>query len=295
MLRSFCVFLAAVMCTTSPVASLKPGLGYTRLYAESGAMPSCGQTGAYLDIDTAKCAYYALLDIDERRLYRQIVANAYAYIEDFEPVVPLYERQIHDVFFAVFADYPEIYWLDTRYTAGYDDEDICRQLGLVFNKAAGDVEAYADEMDRKLTAILDDARSRTSDEERERFVHDLLINQVRYDEHAVMGQSCYSAVVLGSTVCAGYAKAFQYIMQQLGIPCYYVSGSALAVEQGSRWVSHAWNLVKLGDGWYNVDITWDDSMSTNDYYNRSDEYFNYTHMREELSVHLPQCNTDFTR
>ena len=80
-------------------------------------------------------------------------------------------------------------------------------------------------------------------------MHDTLAERITYDLSAEMSQSAYSALVNGRTVCAGYARAFQYIMQRLGIPCYYCTGYA-----GE---SHAWNIVGMEDGYYNVDVTWD--------------------------------------
>ena len=41
---------------------------------------------------------------------------------------------------------------------------------------------------------------------------------------AKYNQTAYSALVNGSTVCAGYSKAFQLLMTKLGIPTYYVVG-----------------------------------------------------------------------
>ena len=98
-----------------------------------------------------------------------------------------------------------------------------------------------------------------------------------------MNQSVYSALVNGKTVCAGYARAFQYLLQQLGIPCYYCTGYA-----GE---AHAWNIVALDDGYYNVDVTWDDSDGGRyDYFNKTDTDYADSHIRQELSVYLPPCN-----
>ena len=118
---------------------------------------------------------------------------------------------------------------------------------------------------------------------KEKYVHDKLIEKVSYHLGAEMNQSVYSALVNGQTVCAGYARAFQYLMQQLGIPCYYCTGYA-----GEE---HAWNIVALDDGYYNVDVTWDDSDGGRyDYFNKTDMDYASSHVRQDLSVYLPPCN-----
>ncbi len=53
--------------------------------------------------------------------------------------------------------------------------------------------------------------------------------------------------------CDGYAEAFFIIMSCLGVKCDIVVGST---EEGL----HAWNQIELGGEWYNVDLTWDDSL-----------------------------------
>ena len=98
-----------------------------------------------------------------------------------------------------------------------------------------------------------------------------------------MNQSAYSALVLGKTVCAGYARAYQYLLQKLGIPCYYCTGYA-----GEN---HAWNIVKLEDTYYNVDVTWSDTKPQNYlYFNGTDADYAKDHIRRDLAVNLPVCN-----
>lgn len=61
--------------------------------------------------------------------------------------------------------------------------------------------------------------------------------------------SAYGLFYDGNVVCAGYALAYSYILNLLGIPCEYVASNAM---------NHAWNAVQIDGKWYNVDLTWDD-------------------------------------
>ena len=51
-------------------------------------------------------------------------------------------------------------------------------------------------------------------------------------------------------VCAGYARAVQYLLEQLGVPCIYVEGNARDSDEG-----HAWNIVEINGEQYYVDAT----------------------------------------
>ena len=51
-------------------------------------------------------------------------------------------------------------------------------------------------------------------------------------------------------VCAGYARAVQYLLERLGIPCIYVEGNTIGSSEG-----HAWNIVQIGGQYYYVDAT----------------------------------------
>lgn len=81
-------------------------------------------------------------------------------------------------------------------------------------------------------------------------------------------------------VCAGYAKAFKLLCDQLGICCFYVRGQGLG-EKG--WGNHGWNAVYLQGRFYHVDVTFDslDCQRTGQYsgcyFLRSDEFMAKTH------------------
>lgn len=50
-------------------------------------------------------------------------------------------------------------------------------------------------------------------------------------------------------------------------------------------------MIRLDDGFYNVDTTWDDTGDgTYDYFNKTDADYASSHIRRDLSVYLPPCN-----
>lgn len=247
------------------------------------SVPDYGETGEDLSFDETFYPYYGMLDDSFKALYRQIYANAMALNPSFTPIVNVSVNQVRNVFTAVYNDHPSLFWLDSAFACKYAKDGSCLEVELLFYNLVNQIEEARALFEKCANIILAGTPQNATDFEKELYIHDALIAQVEYDLTADIHQSAYSALVNGQSVCAGYARAFQYLLQKLGIPCYYCTGYA-----GER---HAWNIVRLGDEYYNVDCTWDDTGSgTHDFFNKTDSEFAATHIRQELSIYLPACN-----
>lgn len=247
-----------------------------------------GNLGDGLQFDPLYYPYYNMLDDTGKRVYRQIYANANAVYPAFMPVEYVTSAQLINIFIAVYNDHPELFWMETAYSCKYIRSGQCVEIDLQFNRTAKELDSAKTAFNEQVDSIIEGVLTIPDSYSREKYVHDQLLERISYSARAEMNQSAYSALVNGETVCAGYARAFQYILQQMGIPCYYCTGYA-----GE---SHAWNIVQLSDGFYNVDTTWDDSDGGNyDYFNKTDEDFSSSHLRQELSVYLPPCNGQIFR
>ncbi|MCR5656947.1 MAG: hypothetical protein K6G06_05725 [Butyrivibrio sp.] len=242
---------------------------------------SVGDTGDGLTFDADYYPYYQMLNDTDRALYRQIYANTKSLNSAFKPVQQVPMNELQTVLLSVIFDHPELFWLDTTFYQEYDYNGVAIKLQLSYYQSLGDLGAARQEFEAAANNIAGQAAGLASDVEKEIFVHDLLAAKVNY-KYGPLDQSAYSAIVGDNTVCAGYSKAFQYIMQKLGIPTYFVAGYAGEM--------HAWNMVKLGNNFYNVDVTWDDQDPTvYDFFNLSDAN-NYMHTRMYNSVYLPECS-----
>lgn len=244
---------------------------------------SLGETGEDLYFDSLFYPYYYLLDETGQAMYRQIYANANALNVTFKPCEDITVSALKTVFEAVYNDHPEMFWLETGYSCKYSRSGRCMEITLKFSIGEEEMPDFRYTFETQAERILSQAWNLPDDYEKEKFVHNRLLEQVEYQSGAAMSQSAYSALVNGKTVCAGYARAFQYLMHQLGIPCYYCTGYS-----GEN---HAWNIVNLYGEYYNVDLTWDDTQPpTYQYFNKTDKDYETTHVRRSLARKLPACN-----
>ncbi len=226
--------------------------------------------------------YYEMLNNNEKAVYKQAYANAIEYSKTFVPTETIDTASIINVMSALNYDHPELFYLDNSFQYKYTKNGKIVQIILQFNSTYNNIEEATTAFNRNANTIIENAKKLSNNYEKEKYVYEALISKISYSESSSINQSAYSALVNGKTVCAGYAKAFQYIMTELGIPTYYVVGKASSSN-------HAWNIVKLEDGYYNVDVTWGDTSPINyTYFNVTDTNFS-NHTRTDLSVNLPKC------
>jgi hypothetical protein len=138
-----------------------------------------------------------------------------------------------------------------------------------------------------------------SDLEKERAVHDYIVAHTRYDQENYARNSIpkedytsYGILVNGTGVCEGYTETFQMFMDYLDIECRIVTGQ-VKNPYGSL-ENHAWNIVRIGDRYYHVDVTWDDPVPDSgnrvkyDYFNLTDEQIGKDHIWDKAAY--PECS-----
>lgn len=234
--------------------------------------------------------YTGQLSPAQLAVYDQIYAHANAYDDSmFTLEQHLTEDDFELAINYFFYENPELYWLDTSYKYALNASNVVVKLQLNYLISPDDIKSCDALFESKLNAIITQAAALDTPIEQERFIHDYICSNTSYDENAPMNQSAFSALTSPTTVCAGYARAFQIACNRLSIPCYYVTGT-------SKGINHAWNIVYIDGKYYNVDITWDDVISESqnkpayDYFNKSDAEFALDHTRSSHSMFLPTCD-----
>ena len=97
--------------------------------------------------------------------------------------------------------------------------------------------------------------STTTDYTKIKTVYDYICDNVTYSEDTTedIVYTSYSAIVNGNAVCQGYSQLMYKFMVELGISCRIIPG--YGTQDTTE--NHGWNIVKLGNYYYNVDSTWD--------------------------------------
>ena len=134
-----------------------------------------------------------------------------------------------------------------------------------------------------------------SDYDKVKALHDYLVLNNEYDTRLYSGNmphisyTAYGAILEHTSVCAGYAYAYEMLLKEAGIPVEYVRNS-----------NHAWDIVQIDGEWYHVDTTWDDPMPDRkgyvryDYFLRSDSFMSRDHSRWTASHKCTSTKYDST-
>lgn len=266
----------------------QPVEGTGQLVEETKEQQQETKISAVYDFPENMYPYRAMLTDTQKEVYDQVYACVLELREDVSLCRQIDQSSIKNVMNAVFNDHPELFWLDTGYSYGYTAKGTVISVMLKYNETAQTLQTSKTKFLNSAAKIINGASTLGTDEEKEQYVYKALQNMCVYDENSAMNQSAYSVLINGSSVCAGYSRAFQYIMQQLNIPCYFCTGYA----NGGY---HAWNIVYINGKYYNVDLSWDDSLGDISdtysfvYFNLTDKAISTDHTRRELSVNLPEC------
>lgn len=165
-----------------------------------------------------------------------------------------------------YSDTPEYFWYSGGWSASYDGRTLT--ISLLYTMTGATLNSAKLAYNKKVSDLTKGLGGK-SDYEKSKVLHDRLIDAVTYIDTA-NDQNAYGALVEGKAVCNGYARAYQHLMKEVGIPAWYVRGVSANPSTGAQ-IGHAWNLVKLDGKWYYTDVTWDD-QGENTFY----EYLNIT-------------------
>ena len=114
------------------------------------------------------------------------------------------------------------------------------------------------------------------------------------DDTYMLKYTAYAAMCDGTAVCQGYAILFYRMCKEVGLSVRYINGYG----SGGR---HAWNIVRIGDFYYNLDSTWDgqDEVTYSNYFLKnmadfSDHTRHDEFLTDEFMTDYPMASLSWT-
>ena len=235
-------------------------------------------------------------------------ASTGQYFSDYDSAVSYLRKQMVSRETEINLNFPEswftshkdgLYW-DLLYDAMKCDDSSTGQEGdaLLYGYAGCNVSystagyikytmAYHSnaEQEAKLTAAVASAMTTLqlnglSEAKKIIKIHDYICNHVDYAYNSKEEQiyTAYGALCTGKAVCQGYAVLFYRLCKEAGLSVRIISGTG----NGG---AHAWNIVRIGSKYYNVDCTWDgqNTATYNDFLLKSEADFS-DHTRKSWKV-----------
>lgn len=260
--------------------------------------------------------YYNHLPETLHEAYREIYVHLMQNEDSGDFLTSISVEDFWTAYYAVLADHPEIFWIAS--SAQVEESNLTGTVVTYQFDVTVPVEdrpAMKTELEAAADACIAQIPAGSSDYEKIKSVYEYIINTTEYDSQSRDSQNIQSALLYHSSVCAGYSKAFQYILHRMGLFCTYVTGTI--VDGGD----HGWNMVRIADGgqttealaglsqsggtaeYYFVDVTWGDPVFAGrvDADAVSTINYNYlcctgadlfqTHVPDG-AIELPECNSD---
>ncbi len=196
--------------------------------------------------------YYQFLNEDQRELYDNVVEA----VREYEPDVDvdcLSEAETEQTYLAVYYDHPELFWLSSGYQYWSDIQGNVTRIEIEYQAAQEEMEAQSQQMEAVIAEVLSEVDYGQDTYGKIKSVYEYLINRIDYVPGAAYNQDIRSVFLNWESVCTGYTKATQLLLQRMGIFCTCVRGTA-------NGENHAWNLVEIDGQYYYVDTTWGDPL-----------------------------------
>lgn len=228
--------------------------------------------------------HYATLNEDEKAVYDQIYKAVSEHAERTGPLVrEVTKERCFEIMNAVVYDNAELFWCAHGLgSVSYNSAGIATDVIFKYVMTPNEAKRRKKKIETAIKPFLKGIKPSMSDYEAALRTYENIVDLIDYDTIGLREQerdpnsndkpdnlrSIYGVFEEKKAVCAGYAKAFQYITNRLGIECAYVRGRC----KDGEW--HAWNIIKLEGDYYYVDATWDDHTNTDERKNGPD-YVSY--------------------
>ncbi|MBQ8827036.1 MAG: hypothetical protein IJ007_08085 [Oscillospiraceae bacterium] len=267
--------------------------GTTSLSLETGVNNDGDQPYVFNDpIQDPYC--YTTLEGDKKEAYELIVKAIEKHDSKitFPDSVSITAAEYCDLYQMIYNSEHNIYYIDTqmKYTTNVKTQRIV-SAELCYIYTEDEVKTMQKKIDAAADKIIDGITDEMTEYDIVKYFYDTLVKGCVYDIEAENCRDMYGCLVNGRAVCGGYAKAFNYLCDNVGI-------SSLTITGDFDEVPHMWNMVRIGGEWYQIDVTSgvvtnsDNNYIRYDYFCVTDEMNSRTHKVYDQPYSYPAAVSD---
>lgn len=219
---------------------------------------------------------YHKLDNKKQKLYMEIY-NVLNTCKENVILSTTDKKIIDELFVCVMNDHPELFYVKGYTCTEYSLNNKITEISFsgTYTMTYDEIELTKIQIEDTVKKIMYEVPLNEDEYYTIKYIYEYLINNTQYNKAADNNQNICSVFIEGQSVCQGYAKAMQYLLQKSDIQCCLVTGFA----KGER---HAWNLVRINGEYYYIDTTWGDAS------------YSYTgEDAENEKIYEPELNYDY--
>ena len=223
------VFLVLLLVIIGAAGVLKMTKAVPGLFRESGnvLLSDSDQKIEFPELnvseeDVADGFYYQQLTEQEKQVYREILQG----VRSMEETILLHAGENDEagkIYEYLMYDRPELFWCDgsSKMTVYKDYTEFHPSYICTPDQR----ESRREQIENAAQEALAGAQGCETAYEKIKYIFKYLVDTVDYDQNALDNQNIYSSLVGKKSVCAGYSRAAQYLLKQMGIECIYVVGT----------------------------------------------------------------------
>lgn len=131
---------------------------------------------------------------------------------------------------------------------------ITLDISHIYNQ--DEITVINDQIDKFINENINDEMNNN---DKIKIFHDYIVNNTKFDTEIENSQdrlnsssyTAYGLLINHLAICGGYTDTMSIYLDKLNIPNYRISTT-----------EHVWNLVNLDNSWLNLDVTWDDPVTS---------------------------------
>lgn len=190
---------------------------------------------------------YNQLSDRQKEIYDDVVQR----LSHFEPTIPLEasSEEMEKILELIRIEQLSFSHVVGRSIGDFNTETQKYDINIEYRFTDVQLEQMNYEVVKKADSIMLGITDDMTDYDKLKYFHDYLITNTESNVNDEYSDTMYGTLIRKKALCEGYAKTFSYLCNRAGIKNLIVTGYT--------GVAHMWNMVKLGDKWYHVDVTWD--------------------------------------